>query len=439
MESKEPKYATVLPDYLDIKMEYSTFKYTVIIILSLLTLIIIGLIIFGINWVQNAGQIKIDPETDPRTITRSDIIARVVYNLFGIHDSPGATVVGRRYRHINDAKDLTTKEMCTSAPHATWDPDGNGGEGKCSCDEPFWGRKCEREAYSEEFIAIGNIDPNNLDYILSKVVDRQSFVQNLDQTTCDELCFDDPDCKGYVITPAKDPDQITCNLIDEEPQYFPDIVFNPNSDSNLFLKKTDTIRRLKLPDQVILFDGILRPRFWLENFISSDNHNMVNIGIGVLNKLTFHPLGIVNDGGNLIVFSNQTFKYEDALKAIKYYYDNQKQLQGWHVYIPEDTSFNPPYTWGLNNYWVMAISPWDYTRDIGKINNKVVVQRNNKIKNKLKPQNVILPPKPREKEDTYEVSALNEKIAPVSSSEQPKNRHLNTESMSFLSGWTESN
>lgn len=375
-------------------------------------------------YVKNATTIQMRDEVNPNKIIKNTTKITNIPIFFGDHDSPGSSFSAEGYLHVNDAADLTTITLCNNSDHAEWDIDTL----TCSCKKPFWGRKCEREVYSSEFMAIGNINPNNLEYFLSKVVDRQSFLQNLDQTTCDDLCRSETDCVGYVITPTSDK-KFMCNLLDSIPEYSPDIKFDPAIDSNLFLKKTSALGRPTLFDRVILYNGKLRPRFWMDSFFFSDHHNLINVGIGIINKLSFYPTGIVNDAKNILVFSNSTFTYPQALQAIKYYRDNGKQLTNFHVHIPGTNDYSLPFQWNIKNLWLMAISSKD----------SLNITKN--IKKTIVPSVIIYPPIDRIPQVGSPIKTLSESLPSTissASSSSTKTKHpTNTESLSIFSGWSE--
>src|SRR3990167_3396315 len=363
----DPKYVTVLPDYLDMTVDYKIFRWLIIFVIILIVIALIILAIIAVSTARNGGII----EPPPQTVRGAEFLQSVDFTLvsqtFGLHDNPGATTADVPYRYIDDGTALQSPDACSSVPYRKWNSTAN----SCECIAPFWGKYCERESFNSKNVAFGHITPEvegSIDYIDEIEVNRQSFKfagSNADQTTCDQMCADNPNCIGYVLE-RKSPtfgtdttDQtIMCKLIGEIPDsLIQGLTFDPQIDVNLFFS-LGQVQRPKLPGFVFLFNGGLKRRFWLEQRVTNKNYNLVNIGIERLNHIHFYPESIINDSDAYVVFSYKHFTLPEAVAMIAIYKEDGKVPFGWHVYSPGDNILNPPHSWTTDggNFWVMAVS-----------------------------------------------------------------------------------
>lgn len=376
--TSDPKYVTVLPDYLDITMKYRQFYWIVIAVIFIGILIIIVISWVGVSVVRSSNTIYTNPD-DPSNaiywpfvreffglspVTTSQIDARnwnINKQIFGRHDDPGTTITGT-YQHVDDGIGLRTQETCESVPYRKWE------NGKCNCLAPFWGKECTREYHHRYYKAIGNISPEarkKIKPIKTSLVHRQSFpfegLLGYEQTTCDQECSNTEGCIGYLIdqtaedfgTSTEIP-TVKCTLFSQAPDY-EGIVYDPTVDSNLFLARSS---RLNLSNRVILYRGKLRNRFWTEQRVTTEDHNLLNLGLERLNQIHFYPEGVINDDDAIIAFSHKHFTLDEALTVITSYKNTGKLPYGWYIYIPQENVLNPPHEWTTRggSYWVMAIS-----------------------------------------------------------------------------------
>lgn len=384
MEEDEPKYATFLPDYLDVTVNYKTFYWGVIIFIVILIILCLVLAITGVHIVRQGSTIN---ETD---VTARGLESRETFNWlvsresFTRHHDPGSTSM-ENYTHINDGVDIFTQEECENVPYRKWKISA-GGRGKCNCIAPFWGESCQREGFSSTFKALGHISPEtqaNLNYLKEEYVHRQSFpfegyTENVIQTTCDNLCLSTQGCHGYVLdrtaadagTNTTSP-TILCKLLGSQPSA-EGISFDPHIESNIFLNRRVTDRP-KLEQQVFLYSGELKNRFWLEQRVSNSRQNMINIGLERLNQLNFYPESSINDGNAFIVFSYKHFSLDEAQEIVNLHKEG-KTVPGWYVHEPNVNGLTPPFAWttGERNYWVMAILP-------NSVRTVQAVRRNNPV------------------------------------------------------------
>ena len=127
--SGEPQYVTVLPDYMDITMDYRTFHWGVIIIIILIILAIVILAIIGVSVTRDSAVIQQPEGTSASSSSSMTIDYTLIEQVFGLHDNPGASADSGIYRYAYNAEGVKSPEICTSVPYRKWNTNLN----TCEC------------------------------------------------------------------------------------------------------------------------------------------------------------------------------------------------------------------------------------------------------------------------------------------------------------------
>lgn len=354
--SEVPSNVSILPDYVNLEMSYNGYRTLIIIMTVVLFIIMVIFIGIYYNRTQRAIFTKANL-SKIKPIYKQNILP-------SIHSNNGEAAPGTdgAQPHVLNASSSTDKLTCLSAPQQRWSGVS------CSCADPFWGASCDRESYSTDYKAIGNYTPGELNILESLKVNRKAFPYEPDtqpnQTTCEAACNANEKCLGYYYVNDGDNMGIgtatptnTCLLLGKVPDYKGE-PFDPNVDSTTYLSKARTKGRPLLPGSVIIYNGHLPNRFWLEKRVETTKLKMVNILTETLNSINFYPGGVIDDDKHIVVFSSTHFTREDARRYIKYYLDTGKMPGGVHVYIYGRSSLFPPFEWSAkrNPYWVMAVN-----------------------------------------------------------------------------------
>ncbi len=360
--SGTPEYATVLPDSANTTMKYGSFWWLVVIFFILLLAIVVGVIWWGATSSSQAQVVIIDPKLNRNSPNLGLRVPGVIADIFNNNSNPGATSGSGEFPYMNNGSGITTLEECNSLPNRTWDEETS----SCNCLPPFWGKECERESYSETYLALGTASVGELDVYKTTLVHRQSFpfsgYDEAIQTTCDQACDESEECIGYALersdfSPDSQEPLMGCNLLRREPT-LTSISFNPDTDSNVFLHRERSLGRPRFPEKVILYSGDLPTRFWLEQRASTEEYQIVTIGMNSIERIDFFPENEINDSRAILVFSQDHFTVPQGREMIRNFLNSAEGSlpSGWFVYVPGMNQLQPPMSWsaGKRDYWTAA-------------------------------------------------------------------------------------
>ena len=224
----------------------------------------------------------------------------------------------------------------------------------CVCIPPFIGNQCQIEGYQAPYIDVGSLPDTIPLNIVPMSADRLSFPFNPGDTTCTNLCDQQPNCIGVVWTAPPGPNFGTttgpspCDLI-----ISPIVLTNrenftypSTSPTQIYLKDTPIFE-----DRVFLYRGRLSQRYWLldsasnpvvgSGQVSKQRVDFITVYLRVTTLLNFIPVQEINDPGATGVFSQSTLTAADATAALvnpspKYYIHRP----GTRLLIP--LSWTPP-------------------------------------------------------------------------------------------------
>lgn len=351
----EPAEVSILPDYVNMNISFGAYRNLIIILFIILFIVMVIFIAYYYNYTKQAIFTKFDP-SKIKPIYKQNILPN-------IHSNSGDAPPGSdgEQPHVLNASKSGDKLTCLAAPQQRWSGMS------CICAPPFWGSYCDRESYSTDFKAIGSYDPAEMNVIETLKVNRKAFPYDPElqpiQTTCEQACRDNADCVGYYYVNDGDNMGIgsleptnTCKLLGSPPIYRGE-TYDPSVDANTYLLKSKTKGRPLLPNSVIIYNGNLPNRFWLEKRIETAKLKMVNIMVNTLNSINFYPGGVIDDDEHIIVYSSTHFTRSQAEEFVREYVKTGQMPGGVHIYIYGKTSLYPPFEWSArgNPYWVMAL------------------------------------------------------------------------------------
>lgn|SRR3990167_324489 len=197
---------------------------------------------------------------------------------------------------------------------------GNCSKAKENCEPPYWGEFGEREAYSDNYIALGNPEPDDVTYEIIRTArtDRLSF----GKSSCTQLCDNDDNCGGVVWKDGK------CTLVtDVLVNDGMDLYYDPKVDSSLFIKKS--LQGPIITDKVFIYKGKLPLRYWIQD---PSNYSITSGQKGELFQVKFYPTGLVNDGKLTGVWSPYRFDFDKRPPSDIYVHKPGEELslpQSW--------------------------------------------------------------------------------------------------------------
>jgi hypothetical protein len=332
-------------DISPVTVEMTKDGYRAMIIVVVIFLFIV--IAFTIGWavyVANKNSMQGTTATHPMSFPKPK---------FNLDSMPGAVgnsaaIPGQFYNTLNcqGYKDQLT---CQSSDTRFWN-NAFQTTGKCVCAPPFWGPLGNRESYDIRYHAIGSVDSSiaTYDILETEVTNRLSFPQtNLpgweSQTLCTPLCDGNTSCIG-VIWNKDTPTGASgiCQLLTNDLTVLPgkNIPYSVNVDGNLFLKEGVNPRFI---DRVFLYNGVLRPRYWLRERNVLGTNPMVTVYQNQVTRMVFNPQRYLNDGNLTGVYSNKEFTLTEAYDAIV------NQDPSFYIHHPGERLEIPP-TWRI--VWV---------------------------------------------------------------------------------------
>lgn len=176
-----------------------------------------------------------------------------------VDQDPGASLAG--VANFHNGEELTDAAMCMP-PHGIWDE----GASQCNCIQPFFGRRCGREAHNDAYYGLGEVtEPGGLTYDKVPVPPpnsitgmRLSFRLNggADLQSCTGLCDQREDCFGVEY------DGTNCALITSNPELGPtaEITVNPDVEPDVYLYRSGV--RPVVRNRVFGYSGKRPLRFW---------------------------------------------------------------------------------------------------------------------------------------------------------------------------------
>lgn len=359
--NSDPQEAEILPDHLAWKASPGSLRTFFFITIILLGLSVIIIYFVGANSTNYSSKIQFrKPGFDRsrlaprnREFTRHGAHGEIV-----VQDNPSG-----KFPHFSNGTDAKRKDECESKPNSFWEG------GKCRCSPPFWGPGCDRETHSNQYKAIGKVKNVDLDFLKTKVdmdfisrhlVTHKQFTEG--SQGCEHLCDENDRCKGYLYLERKG-DLNGCYLLPEPPKAS-DLYFTTEEDSQVYLRKDRTGGRPLLNKTVVLSNGKLPYRYWLETRLSNSRVNMIQINFDVIYHLRFYPERVTTDAKTLLVFSNKKMTSSSAKDAVREYRKGKK-LENFAFYSPELQSNCKniiPISWA-SSYWVLALELADNAKE----------------------------------------------------------------------------
>lgn len=336
---------TILPEYGGPTIKRSTYKMIGYIVGIILIVIIFTAIVLAIQYSSNGFVLTAQPNVDRRAVNLKKIKPGYINELFNNNSNPGAisqemvASYNNGYRRTDDATEIKTKDACDEVS-GTW-KDG------CTCPQYHWGKRCERVSYPTNYLMVDAIDTNK---IMVKDVYQTDSLSFGEGVKCTDLCEQDSGCKGVLWNKYEN----TCSILETVPD-INNLTFNPDVDGNIFIRKDRGVGRPLVTENVIMYNGQLTNRFWLENVSVDDKHQMVKLLPDRVSRLNFYPSGCLNDGLMPIIYSAHNFSLSEAkaaLSSAQNGYDNAD----FYVHLPGKNSFSPPLSLTLNPYYVMPLS-----------------------------------------------------------------------------------
>jgi len=334
------------PDSLAANVSASNFRGVSLVILFVVIILIIILMVIAIRTSKHQYMIDVDhvPSSVPRTIRAG--LAKIKSR----YANPGEshTDDGKVYYPDNGSHIINSAE-CNQKPYRRWY------NGKCLCMAPFYGESCERESHSTDYYPVGNYPFQGQPF----PVDRKAFpfqgINAEGQKICEKECHSQENCTGYQYENNNIEDGIEtntpsglCYLLTEQLNGSGD-GYSELIDSNTYLVKG---KRPFFPNQVFLYKGTLKNRFWNDSNVHNPSYNYVKLGIGLVNRIEWTAKGIINDGKHTIVVSNNYFTPDEGEKISKL----PLTPNGWYISYDGD-EYSPPYyiTATGDPYWIMAL------------------------------------------------------------------------------------
>ena len=246
-------------------------------------------------------------------------------------------------KKIPDGTNLT-KEKCLLGNNR-WNDNNN----SCECTSGKYGPNCDSEFYDANYIAVGNINPNDIksEVIGTYKTKYKSFKNNnnknsnnnnaddiLDET-CTNLCDDDFNCIG--ISYYKNTKQCilysnSINIANKNK-----LKYSINNDSTLYTKSLDY---LQFDNQIFLGESefALAKRYWL--FKNSDTFAIIQPNI--VTHINFIPKYIKYNYNYIGIYSPYEFQQKDIENIlIENNNSGESSLNNSYIHLPYDEFFIP--------------------------------------------------------------------------------------------------
>lgn len=165
--------------------------------------------------------------------------------------------------------------------------------GGCFCLPPFWGAKCDRQAYNENFFAVGQPETVPAPVLIQTKTPYLSFG---DKDSCTNKCIESSSCSAVSWS-----DNV-CTLYSGPITFKETIPFDQFKDSTLYIKgKCNPAigQNAGCPvftDRVIVYRGALPLRYWLYSRYAEDSGQMVNLPLKTVWAIDFRPDKTINTG-----------------------------------------------------------------------------------------------------------------------------------------------
>ncbi len=247
---------------------------------------------------------------------------------------------------------------CTTGPTRDWIQPG-GGQFQCTCISPFYGPQCNLESYDEEYLAIGQVDLDDVELmtISEEGVDRLSFpfekqigtVPN-PQILCTSLCDSNDDCIGVIYKQASSPtyglfatddtEKPQCTLLQDSVlvKTNQNLPFNPLEQSNMYLKNGNVP---VFTDRVFVYIGNLVLRYWVRDAIFINPlRRSTAVYKDAQEEVRYRPTMVIDAISIIGIFSNQRIIVDDFVSIILAGTNNQSAI------VPtRQTELNLPLYW----------------------------------------------------------------------------------------------
>lgn len=315
---KDTLNTTILPDYGGITMKHSTYKGISIGIFILV--ISIAFILLVLAFIYSGSTFKAQINNKYSRYAKNKIETITGGFMPNSASNPGAVsneiikAYGHGYRQYTDGTGLSP-DLCETVG-GTWETN------KCKCKHNMWGNHCERQSYPDTYL-MANTTCKDLVVYETYKTDSLAFGNGVN---CIDLCDKDNKCHAVHW------DNNICTLLLEAPDII-DLSFSPDHDGNIFIKSGRPLSKHK----VILYNGKLNSRFWLDKMIYNDDLKLVILEPNILYNLPFYPTNCINDGNYIIVYDSEDFTLEEARNPHKNMY----------VHIPGTNSPCPPIKAGI--------------------------------------------------------------------------------------------
>jgi len=290
----------------------TTFRADAAVIIIILFLLVAIAIAFAVFYTAKTSTFLFKPNTQLLPLTKP---------VFTSNSTPGASTTPS-YLNSANCINYTDKFACDMSPAHFWNAK-IGTTGQCTCIGPFWGKNGYREAYSANYLTVGNPTPGSIQYktIGTSTVDRLSFPFQSrpasEQIMCTDLCDASSTCTGVIWTSPLPPDmgvakaEGTCTLLkgDVVVESGTNIPFDPNVDSTLFLKQTcdnppcSTTNAPQFTDRVFVYQSNLSTRYWLVDKSIGQGTNSLTMLQDQVYILPFFPSASINFGQLTGVYS----------------------------------------------------------------------------------------------------------------------------------------
>jgi hypothetical protein len=335
---------TILPDHGGPTIRHSTYKTGMIIIVVILFILASVAIVLAVQYSSRTFVVTLNPAVDRKAPNLKKISPGFITDRFTVESHPGAISqqmvddYQNGYRRTDDGNQLLDESDCHNSG-------GHFNKGKCTCPPFKWGEKCERESYPTNYLMA------NIDSISNLSIKDTFHTDSLYGTgvACTDLCNEDKDCLGVQWERQNN----ICRILSQAPDAF-DLTFDPSVDGNVFVRTDRGVGRPVVTKNVVLFNGNIKTRFWLDQINSTDQYNIITLLPDRTYRMTFYPSGSYNDGSIPLIYSAKNFTIRDAKIAYQSAL-NENDLGDFYVHIPGKNSFKPPLTMTMDAYYVMAL------------------------------------------------------------------------------------
>jgi hypothetical protein len=358
-DNRDPELATVLPDYLNMTINYNTFRVGSIILIIIIVIILIAGVSVASYSSNRLQIIDISKKYDMSRFSKRKLSVNVSRDI-------GASRMDT-FEHISNGIDLTSADKCESLPYRKWQ------NGKCKCMGSYWGSSCHRELYGADYIDVGNFThTEELPLISENYVHDKTFPYRDGNITCETLCTEmNGKCVGYIYTEMEKAGRPInkCQLLSDEPHGT--VTYNPQQDGNLYLHTVYSSKRPKMKNKIILYNGNPIDRFWEKENEITGTYSFANIYFDQINIIHFIPTGYINDSNASIIYHNDNFSKGEAEIMERYFKDEGYQRDKWYVHIPGINGVTPPFSLFRHVIWVMGIYGDRTNGDILKLNKRI--------------------------------------------------------------------